>query len=281
MVILSNDDLYVEISETGAEIRKVTLGGKERFWNGDEKYWTGVSPVLFPICSGVPDGKFSFEGKEYSLEKHGFARKSVFTVESQSGSFATFLLKDSPETLKIYPWNFELRVTYALVGNNINVTYDVKNTSESTMYYSIGAHEAYLCESGIEDYDVIFEKKETLDSYLLDGSLLSGKKIPIIKDSNILPLYDKYFTQDALVFKDVKSRFVTLRNRKTGEEVSVRFDGFDYFLLWHKFGAPYMCIEPWAGICNTVGDSNDITKKEGIIKLNSGENNILKHTIYF
>ncbi len=281
MVVLNNSNLYVEIAELGAEIRKVTFCGKDRFWNGDEKYWTGVSPVLFPICSGVPDDKFSFEGKEYPLGKHGFARKSLFTVENATKTSATFLLSDSPETLKCYPWHFELRVTYELVENNIEVTYDVKNTDANTMYYSIGAHEAYLCESGIEDYDVIFEKKETLDSCLLDGCLLTGEKIPIIKDSNVLPLYDKYFETDALVFKDVKSRFATLRNRKTGEEVSVKFEGFDYFLLWHAYGAPYMCIEPWAGICNSVGDSNDITKKEGIIKLASGENNLLKHTIYF
>ena len=281
MMILNNNNLYVEIAELGAEIRKVKFGGKERFWNGDEKYWTGVSPVLFPICGGVPDNKFSFEGKEYPLGKHGFARKSLFAVESANDTSATFLLKDTPETLKRYPWHFELRVTYTLDGNNIVVTYDVKNTSENDMYYSIGSHEAYLCENGIEEYDIIFEQNETLFNYELEGSALLGTKTPILKDSKVFPLYDKYFETDALVFKDVKSRFVTLRNRVTGEEVSVNFEGFDYFLLWHKYGAPYMCIEPWAGICSTKGDNIDITKKEGMIKLASGENNLLKHTIYF
>lgn len=281
MVILSNNSLYAEIAEKGAEIRKVTLDGNDRMWNGDPAYWSSVSPVLFPICSGLPDDKFTFSGKEYTLGKHGFARESVFEVESKSNSSATFLLKDTPETLIKYPWHFELRVTYTLVGNNINVSYDVKNTSDNTMYYSIGSHEAYLCKDGIEDYDIIFEREETLSAYQLDGSLLTNNKTPIIKNSKVLPLYDKYFKIDALVFKDVKSRFVTLRNRKTGEETSVKFDGFDYLVLWHKYGAPYMCIEPWAGICNSVGGTNDITQKEGIIKLNSGENNILKHTIYF
>jgi len=281
MITLNNGDLYVEIAKLGAEIRRVTKNGIERMWNGDEKYWTGVSPVLFPICSGLIDDKYTLCGKEYTLGKHGFARKSVFTVEALSDTAATFLLKDTEETFKHYPWHFELRITYTLTGSSINVFYDVKNTSENTMYYSIGAHEAYLCQNGIEDYDVIFEKKETLSSYTLDGNCLTDVKIPIIKDCNVLPLYDKYFEKDALVFKDVKSRFVTLRNRKTGEETSVRFEGFDYFLLWHKYGAPYMCIEPWAGICNRVGATNDITKKEGIIKLESGKNKILKHTIYF
>lgn len=281
MVVLNNNNLQVEISEIGAEIRKVTFCGKDRFWNGDEKYWTGVSPLLFPICSGLPDDKFTFEDKEYTLEKHGFARKSIFTVESANDTSATFLLKDSPETFNKYPWHFELRITYTLNGNNIEVTYDIKNTSENTMYYSIGSHEAYLCENTIEDYDVIFENQETLFAYELEGTVLSGEKKLILKDSNVLPLIDEYFKIDALVFKDVKSRFVTLKNRKTGEKVSVKFEGFDYLLLWHKYGAPYMCIEPWAGISSTKGDNLDITKKEGILKLESSKNNILKHTIYF
>lgn len=281
MIILNNNNLYVEIAELGAEIRKVKFGGKERFWNGDEKYWTGVAPVLFPVCGAFLDDKFTFEGKEYTLPKHGFTRESEFAVENATDTSVTFLLKDTPETFKNYPWHFEFRVTYTLSDNNIEVTYDVKNTSDNDMYYSIGSREAYLCENGIEEYDIIFEQNETLFNCELEGSALSGNKTPILKDSNVLPLYDKYFEVDALVFKDVKSRFVTLRNRITGEEVSVNFEGFDYFLLWHKYGAPYMCIEPWAGICNTVGDSNDITKKEGIIKLASGENNLLKHTIYF
>ncbi len=280
MIVLNNGNLYVEIAETGAEIRKVTLNGKERFWNGDEKYWTGISPILFPICSGFPRNKYTFENKEYTLEKHGFANSSLFLVETKTETSATFLLKSTPETLLKYPWDFELRVTYTLVGNNIDITYDIKNLSENTMYYSIGSHEAYLCENGIEDYDIIFEKPETLYHYELNRNVLTGNKTLIIKDSKVLPLYEKYFEEDGLIFKDVKSRFVTLKNRKTNEETSVKFEGFDYFLLWHVYGAPYMCIEPWAGICNTAGASNDITKKEGILKLAPNKNNVLKHTIY-
>lgn len=280
MIVLNNGNLYVEIAETGAEIRKVTLNGKDRFWNGDEKYWTGISPILFPICSGFPRNKYTFEDKEYRLEKHGFANSSLFLVETKTKTSATFLLKSTPETLLKYPWDFELRVTYTLVGNNIDITYDVKNLSENTMYYSIGSHEAYLCENGIEDYDIIFERPETLYHYELNRNVLTGNKTLIIKDSKVLPLYEKYFEEDGLIFKDVKSRFVTLKNRKTNEETSVKFEGFDYFLLWHVYGAPYMCIEPWAGICNTVGASNDITKKEGILKLAPNKNNVLKHTIY-
>ncbi len=281
MIVISNENLRVEIAEFGAEIRRVTFCGKERFWNGDSQYWTGVSPILFPICSCLPDGKYTFDGKEYNMSKHGFARKSMSTVESVSQDKATFLFTDTPETLEKYPWKFELRVTYTLDGNNIKTDYDVKNLSENDMYYSIGAHEAYLCKDGIEEYDIIFENEETLYSYRLDGEWLSDNKVPIIENSKVLPLKEKYFEDDALIFKDVKSRFVTLQNRNTKETVSVEFPGFDYLLLWHVPNAPYMCIEPWAGITSPVGWDYDITKKEGIMKLAPNENKVLSHTIYF
>lgn len=280
MIALKNENLYVEIHELGAEIRKVEFKGKDRFWSGDENVWSGVSPILFPICSGLVNDKFTFENKEYSLEKHGFARKSIFSVEKASNTSATFLLTETQDTLKKYPFKFELRVSYNLVGDNIEVFYNIKNTDSKTMYYSIGAHEAYACDD-IENYDIIFEKEETLDSFQLEGTVLSGKTKKFLKNSKVFPLYKRYFEKDALIFKKINSRFVTLKNRISEEKVSVEFKGFDYLLFWQIIGSDYICIEPWAGISSTKGDNSDIKQKEGILKLSSGTENTLKHTIYF
>ena len=281
MVTLSNGNLCVEISEKGAEMKRITVGGKERLWNGDPSYWSGTAPVLFPICGGLPDDKFTYGGKEYTLKKHGFARHMMFEAEKVSAGSAVFLLKSSMETLKMYPWNFEFRVSYTLRGTAVKVNYEVKNLSDDTMYVSLGAHEAYACADGIENYDVIFEKKETLDACVLDGNLISEKTRRIITDTDTLPLYTDFFAVDALVFKSLKSRFATLRNRVTGESVSVEFGGFDYFLIWTKPGAGYICLEPWAGIPPMTGAGNAIEEKEGINKVPAGERLSLNHTLYF
>ena len=281
MVILENEILYVEISEIGAEVRKVLCEGKNRAWTGDEKYWKGVSPVLFPICSRLREGYFTYEGEKYEMGMHGFAGKQEFQVEESSPISATFLLKDNEETLKQYPWHFEFRVTYTLRGNCLDTTYDIRNKSQSTMYYSVGAHESYWCENGIEDYDIIFERNETLYNVTYDDKSVPCTRHIMLKDSNVLPLYENYFNIDSIIFKDVKSRYATIRNRKTGESSSVKFDGFDYLLLWHKPGASYICFEPWAGICASNGGVTDITKKEGILKLEVGEKKIFNHSVYY
>ena len=184
MVTLKNNVMSVEISEIGAEMKKITVNGQERLWNGDPAFWSGTAPILFPICGGLPDDKYTYMGKEYTLLKHGFARKMTFETEKQTSISATFLLKSNQETLKMYPWDFELRITYSLESGCIKIDYDIKNMSENVMYASVGAHEAHACPEGIEDYDVIFEKKETLNSCVLVGNLISDELIPIIKETD-------------------------------------------------------------------------------------------------
>ena len=149
------------------------------------------------------------------------------------------------------------------------------------MYMSIGSHEAYACPEGIEDYDVIFEKKETLFAQDLDGNLSAHSRTPVIKDTDTLPLYYKYFVVDALVFKDLKSRSATLRNRKTGKSVTVSFPDCDYFLLWTKPDAGYICMEPWCGIQPMVDCTYDITEKEGINEVAAKDTFKVSHTICF
>lgn len=282
MVVLNNGKLEVKIAKKGAEIRSVVLNGEQCFWNGDAKYWAGVAPVLFPICGGLKDNKFTIDQAEYMLDKHGFARKMDFSIEKQSGSSVVLLLTETDETLKSYPWSFEFRVKYTLSGSSMKVEYDVKNTSEKNMYMAIGSHEAYACPEGIEDYDIIFEKKETLKSARVEGSLISRTNTnTVLFESDTLPLYNKYFEVDALVFTDIKSRFATLRNRKTGKSVSVDFNGFDYLLIWTKPNAPYLCIEPWTCPPTYVDDDYDITLKEGMSTVSPNEHFKRQHIIYF
>lgn len=281
MIILNNGTLEVQIDKIGAEIRKVTKDGKDRMWSGNPEHWAGVAPLLFPICSGLPDDKYTYNGETYEMPKHGFIRKLPFEVEATADDTASFLFASNEETLKMFPWKFELRIKYTLIREKIKVEYFVLNKSDDTMYYSIGSHEGYDCPEGIEAYDVVFEKEEVLENCLLDGAVLSGETQPILTSGNVLSLKEDYFMLDALIFKNIKSRKASLVNRKTGQTTNVLFPECEYLLLWHPVGAPFMCIEPWQGICSTKGDSGDITEKEGIIALESKVEKTHTHVIEF
>ena len=282
LYILQNNTLKATFKSCGAELISLKKGEKEFIFR-DASFWGYSAPVLFPICGGLKDDKFIYEGKEYILAKHGFCRDAQFEVESVSDNKIVFLISDSPETLKAYPFKFEFRIIYTLEGESLKVEYKTTNKTDGKMYYSVGCHEAYLTPEGIEDYDIVFEKKETLDSHIVRGNLLDYETVNILKDSDILPLRYDYFSIDALAFSKFESNSTILRKKDGEREIKVEFPEFSHLLLWTKntCDAPYICIEPWCGFPDMIDSEYDITKRPGIIKIEKGKEHSVVHTITF
>ena len=241
-LIVSNGIIKANFSPKGAELLSVVKDGKEKIWIGDPDVWALHSPLLFPICGGLKDNKFIYEGKEYTLQKHGYVRFVEFEVESHTDTKLVFLHRWNNETLSQFPFRYELRVIYTLEDSALKVDYNVKNLDDTCMYYSIGAHEGYYCPEGIEEYSIIFDKDENLDGNISNGNLLEYETINVGKNTCELPLKYEYFAVDALVFLNLKSRKVSLKNRRTGEEIGLEFEGHDFFLLWTKPNANYICL---------------------------------------
>ena len=108
MFTISNNILSVKISEKGAELQSIfhLQNNLEYLWSGDEKFWAKKSPVLFPIVGGLKNNTYSFEGKDYKLSRHGFARDHVFQLKEQSESSITLCLASSEQTKALYPFDF-------------------------------------------------------------------------------------------------------------------------------------------------------------------------------
>ena len=188
--------------------------------------------------------------------------------------------KSNEETKKCFPFDYELRVIFTLEGKTLEIDYNVKNTGAGEMYFGIGSHEAYYTPEGIEDYDVIFDEPQTLDATQVFGSYLGDAKLPIIKDCTVLPLYEKYFVIDALVFEDIEFKAATLKNRKTGRKLRVEFPNAKYFLLWHKPNSPFICLEPWRGHPDYITtESYELSEKKDIITLPEKESYNYHHNI--
>ena len=279
MITIKNDYLTAKINEVGAELKSLVCNDIQYIWTGDERFWAGSAPLLFPICSGLKDDEYYLDGKKYTLQKHGYARFCKFEVENQVEDSVTFLLCSNEESLRQFPFRYELRVTYTLENKTLKVKYDVKNLSDDTMYFSIGAHEGYYCPEGIEEYDVILPEAETLYSTVLEGNVLGNNKVRIIENSDRIALKYDYFAVDALVFKDMKARSAVLKNRNNGKAVKVTFEGCDYFLLWTKPDAPYICLEPWCGISDNKDTDKNFKTKEGIRQIAAGGNFVNEHSI--
>lgn len=271
LTTIKNEFLTVTVNSLGAELTSVKdKNGKEFMWCGDESIWSGHAPVLFPICGGLKGDKFTYNGKEYSLQKHGYARNSEFTLKEAGADFLTYSLKSTDETKKQYPFDYEFIVSFTLEKNSIKVMYKVINLTDGEMYANFGGHEAYACPGGIENYKVLFEKKENLMSCDLDGNCFKYSATSLGENTDTLELKDDLFEVDAQSFLTLKSEKVTLVEKNSERKITVCFPGFPYLLLWAKYKAPYLCIEPWTGIPDRVDADGDITKKEGIVKIEKG-----------
>jgi len=282
MVYLKNDELSVEIKEIGAELQSVkTKEGRECIWNGDPAFWKGRAPHLFPICGRLRDNKYYYEGKEYTLGSHGFARMMEFKAEKLSDTSAVFTLTETEETLKNYPFEFVFKIKYTLENRSINVGYSIENKTDGKMFFSVGSHEGYMCEGGIEEYYVEFDKNVTLDSYAVVGPIVSKDTTRIIENSNVLPLKNEYFTIDALVFKDIDFDALTIKKKDGTHNVRVDFKGFENLLIWTVPNSPYVCIEPWLGFPDFTDSDQMFETKVGIQKLEKGQTFNCVHTLTF
>ena len=268
---IENELLSAEINSMGAELHslKSKKSGFEYLWQGNPDIWYGQSPVLFPIIGRLLDDKYRYEGREYTLQKHGFARKKEFTLVSCEGAKAVFSLKDSPETLEMYPFEFELRITFELDGGSLKVSHQVFNNSGKDMYFSLGAHPGFNCEIG--DY-LEFEENETLRTEKIDTDAYRiPETFPVLDNSKKIVITKDIFNDDALILPGVKSKKVTLKSDKHKRQVEFTLGSPTYLGIWAKPGAPYVCIEPWFGVNDNREKKDSISQKEGIVKLGAGD----------
>jgi len=277
MHIIQNNVLRINISEKGAELNSLfhIPSATEHLWQADNKWWGWHAPVLFPVIGRCLNDELNIEGKKYPLEKHGFARNMNFECISKTEDELVFQLSQNEATLNVFPYHFNFNIAYRLVENTLVQSYDVENTGDETMYFSVGAHPAFAVpfyvNETFEDYHIQFEKEETLDRHHIDkDGFFDGRRSIVSLDGRI-NLHPALFNDDALIFKNHESRSLSIASRNHYQKLTVNFEGFPYLGIWTKEGAPYVCIEPWFGCADTAGAPTDLKQKEGILHLAKGE----------
>ena len=277
LVTIQSKELTVVISSKGAEIQSIKdQNGVERMYDGDPKFWANRAPILFPVAGGLKDDGYEWQGKWYHMPKHGFIRPLEWQVEETKMDQATFLLQEKNEG---FPFEYDLRATYTVKGCQLEVSYAVTSRDDRPFCFSIGSHEAYATPEGIEDYEIVFDEVETLNHSILEGALNSHETVLIKENTRVLPLKYEYFSVDALVFRDLKSRGVVLRSKSHERSIRVEYPQCPFLLLWTKPGAPYICIEPWCNGPDMVDAPSEIDQKPGFMRLEKGETIVRTHVI--
>ena len=284
---LENSNIKITASPFGGELHNLTskIDGTEFLWNGNEEFWKYHAPILFPIVGKVKHNRYMAEENTYSLPQHGLARISEFNIIKKTDTSIIFSLPYSNKTLEVYPYKFELQIRYDLIENGVKVSYKVINKDSKEIFFSIGAHPAFMCpimpEETMNDYYFEFNKKETSSLLTLNAEgYFSHERLPYLNNENIINLSKEVFKNDALVFDNLNSNKISLKSKNHNKSLTMDFTGFPYMGLWSKpTGAPFVCIEPWFGHSDYEDFTGEFKEKEGIQRLNIDEEFNCSYTI--
>lgn len=267
-----NEFFTLSVKEMGAELTslKSKKTGIEYIWEGNTDIWYGQSPILFPVIGRLLDDKYRLNCKEYSMEKHGIVRKKPFKLVEQTSDSLTFLQSDDENSLKIYPYHFDLFVTFKLNAQSLEVTHKVVNKNDCVMYYSFGAHPAFNCKIGdYLEFDNV--QKSVLNEQIDKESYLIDNQVELLKNEKRITLEKNTFDNDALILSGYTDKVISLKSDNHNRVVRFHFDS-PVLGIWAKPNAPYVCIEPWWGINDNHDKKADLSEKRGIMSLNANEN---------
>lgn len=277
---IHNSYITAQIKHSGAELfsLKNNKTNKEYIWEGNSEFWGKHSPVLFPIVGMLKNNRYYIDNTEYHLPRHGFARNMIFELINKTESSATFSIQSSTETLKVYPFEFELHICYTLDVKNLNIEYKIINKNKFKMPFSIGAHPALALIGNFENYAIEFEKEEHMVYSLLEDNLISNETKILESQEKKVPLNYKLFENDALIFKSLKSKKLSILKNSV-PLLKIHFQSFPHLGIWTVKNAPFICIEPWFGYSDSIETNGNLFEKEGIQILEAEETFNTKLTI--
>ena len=285
IISISSNSLTASIDTMGAQLMSLRKGESEYLWQGDSNWWPRRAPILFPIVGVLKDSKAESAEGTISLARHGLARLNQFEVVEQSASSVTLQLKSTEETRKVYPYDFELKLIFSVAGDTLTQTYEVTNPANVVLPFTLGAHPAFnipipgVEASSLAQYHLLFTHSWTSFGPSITDEGLCDYTTPqkLIVDSDTLPLsWELIDREKTITLEDVPDRRITLTaNAKAASEahgVQLDFEGFDYLGIWSAApGCPFVALEPWCGIADTVDTDGIFEHKPGIICLEPGQ----------
>ena len=298
---IENEYLSVEVSSFGAELQSIRdkFTGFQYLWHGDKAYWARRSPVLFPIVGKVWDGCMCYQGSEYQLSQHGFARDCEFEMvdvldlnRKFNRSFSApnavaFVLHSDENIRRLYPFDFSLYIAYQLNGREVEVYWIVENHTDGDIYFQIGAHPAFNYrdfdgDADIQGYMQFDKSGDLLLTHLECGGYAAKERALINVPFEGIPITKDTFAGDALVFENQLKK-VALCDKSGIAYVEVEFDA-PVVGLWSPAKtayAPFMCIEPWYGRCDDSHFDGYYNQKPYINHLVKGEVFASKYSMRF
>ena len=275
-ISISDGALRATIDTYGGKIVGLTDGSREYVWQETYCYWPDRAGILFPTSGRVYGGEMTYAGGRYAMPLHGFAYTSEMKVADKSVSSLT-LMMSGDGTDGMYPFPFELRVTYTVAGMRLNVDAAVTNTGKKDMYYTMGFHPWFNVpiESGhdFSEYSVSFPNAGAVQRCVMSAGVLdTGKREEYALCGNGIKLRHSLFDNDALMLDGTNGEAVISR-KDGGLAVVLRYTGMPYIGMWHleKKEVPFLCLEPMTALPGREGVTEDWSERRDAYRLKCGQ----------
>jgi len=275
--------LKIEVSNRGAELISIDFNGKEMLHDG-KSFWDRQAPILFPMVGRLRDNKTIINGKTYTIPQHGFAKEMVFNLIEETENKKIYMTQSNVETLKIYPFKFEIYTEYEKEENKLTVKYKVINKDVQDMLFGIGGHPGFKLDMLQQEYYFELEKEENNVSFMeVEGNYISN--VPsknILENKKIINIKQDSFINDAIMMKNLESKTISLKQKKDNKKVlEFDFSDFPILAIWSMPNASFICLVPWFNCADKVVETGYFKDKEGIMTLQPNQEFECKFSVEF
>lgn len=271
---VSGPDMDLLVRRKGAEVVGLTWKRPDHdptglIWrNGildppDDGFWPRHAPVLFPVVGGLHDNRSrTSDGIDVHFPGlHGLARHANFALSGASGGEHSFLLvyrlEASDETRALFPWNFTLTIVYTLRERELEQNVTVLNADDRPMPFQLGWHPGFPAPFGQgqkADCHLRLPQGRITRRLVDENCRLTGETEDLDGGG------DFPFTEEGLDgtylfdLSDIEpeQRVVELMDPDESLGVRVGLAGYPHLGLWSDARAPFVCIEPWQGMDDSV-----------------------------
>lgn len=168
-ISLAFDSQRAVVSPWGASLRRYVLveadgGETDIVWgySGGSHKKGGQGDVLFPFPGRVAEGRYSFEGQAWQLERndkegpnaiHGFVRTLPWKVRQAEPHCASFDVCLDAESYgrRGYPFSLSIRVTYSLDLEGLSCSFAVQNVGGQAAPVGVGFHPYFTVGTALID----------------------------------------------------------------------------------------------------------------------------------
>jgi aldose 1-epimerase len=226
-------------------------------------------PILFPFPNRIRNGRFMWEGKEFTLPLtdstkknaiHGFACHHAWRVVGQGTDAAGAWVRgafrgsvDAPEARGLWPADYEIEVTYRLAPGRLRVEAEVRNPDAAPLPFGLGYHPYFsipLAPDGrAEDCTVQVPARSY---WVLEESLPTGEKKPVDagRDLNVPRRFTDLQLDDVLTDLPAAHGLSERAMLRGGAELRILWsEGFREAVVFTPPHRKAFCVEPYT--CTT------------------------------